>query len=95
MVWGVVREEGGHAVCLTTVRVHRQLLPEGLLLASIGKPVVDAHLGDQVSAEPLCFGWRYTSLDTLRPGQGQERLRSRKLGMTNIKKKVRQFYHTL
>lgn len=45
--------------------VHGQLLPEGLLLTPVGKPVVDSHLRDQIGAEALRFGGRHTSLKTL------------------------------
>lgn len=47
------------------VGVHGQLLPEGFLFASVGKPVVDSHFCDQVRAEALSFGRGYASLETL------------------------------
>lgn len=45
--------------------VHGQLLPEGLLFAPVGKPVIDSHFGDQIRAEALSFGGGDASLNTL------------------------------
>lgn len=45
--------------------VHGQLLPEGFLLTSVGKPVVDSHLCDQIRAKALRLGRGDPSLKAL------------------------------
>lgn len=50
-----------------TVGIHSQLLSEGFFLSSVGKPVVDSHLCDQVGAKSMSFGWRHSSLEALSP----------------------------
>ena len=63
------RGEGVHAACwVAGVRgVEGQLMAEGLLFAAVCKPIVDAHLSDQVGAQTGQLGRRDTPLDTLRP----------------------------
>lgn len=62
-------QQGVQAVRLVgAVSVHGQLLPEGLLLPAVCKPVVDADLRDQVGAQAVGLGGGHTSLQALRPG---------------------------
>ena len=53
VVWRGVGQHGGEAVCGRVVGVHGQLLPEGLLLATVGEPVVHAHLRDLIGAQAV------------------------------------------
>lgn len=64
-MWRVVRQQRVDAVGLRVDGVHGQLLPEGLLFSAVGKPVVDAHLCDQIRAQALSFGGGHASLETL------------------------------
>lgn len=44
-------EQGVQAVCLIgAIGIHGQLLPEGLFLPAVCKPIVDTDLRDQVGA---------------------------------------------
>lgn len=56
-------KQGVQAVCLVgAIGIHGQLLPEGLLLPAISKPIVDTDLSDQVGAQAMSFGWGDASL---------------------------------
>lgn len=72
MVGGAVGEQGVQAVRLVgAVGIHGQLLPERFLFPAVGKPVVDANLGDQVGAQAVGFGGGDASLQTFRPENGE------------------------
>lgn len=65
MMRRTVRQQGVDAVGLCGDGIHGQLLPEGFFFPPVGKPVVDAHLSDQIGAEALSFGGGHASLKTL------------------------------
>lgn len=65
MMRRAVRKQWVDAVRRCSDGVHSQLLPEGFLLTSVGKPVINSHFGDQVRAKSLSFGRGDASLKTL------------------------------
>lgn len=67
---------GGGACRLAAERhVKRELVAEGLLLATVGKPVINSHFRHEVRAQACELGRGHTTLQTLCPAGGIPTLR--------------------